>query len=74
MFRVLKQECGWQGVQQRNLKTYTHHLTLAYRPTITSQRLKPQTCSGVFVLRRRLISRKLTLHRDDLNAFLDTAA
>lgn len=74
VFRVLKQECGWQGVQQRNIKTYTNHLTFGLLAYHYLQKLKLQTRSGVFALRRRLISRKLTLHRDDLNAFLDTAA
>lgn len=74
VFRVLKQECGWQGVQQRNIKTYTNHLTFGLLAYMYLQQLKLQTCSGVFVLRRRLISRKLTLDRCKLNAFLDTAA
>jgi SRSO17 transposase len=74
VFRILKQECGWQGVQQRNIQTYTNHLTFGLLAYLYLKKLKLQTRSGVFVLRRRLISGKLTLNRDDLFAFLDTAA
>ncbi|MBO1438475.1 hypothetical protein J3L12_14880 [Meiothermus sp. CFH 77666] len=39
VFRILKQACGWQGVQQRQIKTYTQHLTFTckgskYRPVL----------------------------------------
>lgn len=74
VFRILKQACGWQGVQQRQIKTYTQHLTFGLLAYLYLQRLKVQTRSGVYVLRRRLIARKLTLDRSDLYAFLDTAA
>jgi len=26
-FRVLKQECGWEGVQQQSIPAYRRHLT-----------------------------------------------
>jgi hypothetical protein len=74
VFRVLKQECAWQGVQQRDIQTYNNHLTYGLLAYLYLQRLKKQKRSGVYVLRRRLISGKLILDPDDLNAFLDTAA
>lgn len=69
-----KQECGWQGVQEHSIKTYPYHLTFGLLAYHYLQKVKLQTRSGVFALRRRLISRGMTLNRDDLNALLDTAA
>jgi hypothetical protein len=74
VFRVLKQECGWQGVQQRDIHSYQNHLTYGLLAYLYLHRLKKQKRSGVYVLRRRLISGKLILHQHDLSAFLDNAA
>jgi hypothetical protein len=56
VFRALKQECGWRGVQQRNVRTYTNHLTFGLLAYLYLQRLGSQSRSGVYVLRRRLFS------------------
>lgn len=73
-FRLLKQHCGWQGVQQRSACNYHRHLTLGILALWYLHQLKLTHHTGIEILRRRLIVGKLPLDLHSLSAFLDTAA
>lgn len=70
-FRVLKQHCGWQAVQQRLARNYHRHLRFGMLALWYLQRLRNTHRTGIEILRRRL---KLPLDQADLSAFLDLAA
>jgi putative transposase len=73
VFRVLKQECGWQGVQARRVRSYRTQLTAGVLGFFWLESLaKDQKCS-VYKLRRRLISGRLQLKEVDALEFLEAA-
>ena len=74
VFRSLKQHCGWQAVQQRSPRNYHRHLGFGVLAFWYLYRLKLAHRTGIEILRRRLITRKLPLDSADLCAFLDPAA
>ena len=71
VFRVLKQECGWQGVQARQVRSYRTQLSLGVLGFLWLESLaKARRCS-VYKLRRRLISGRLQLLEADALEFLN---
>jgi putative transposase len=73
VFRVLKQECGWQGVQARRVRSYRTQLTAGVLGFFWLESLaKARKCS-VYKLRRRLISGRLQLKEVDALEFLEAA-
>ena len=73
VFRVLKQECGWQGVQARQVRSYRTQLSLGMLGFLWLESLaKARKCS-VYKLRRRLISGRLRLLEADALEFLNAA-
>ena len=73
VFRVLKQECAWQGCQQRSLRHYYRHLTLGLIAFYFLKSLQKRFKLGVYILRRKLISRKLSINLQDIADFLQPA-
>jgi hypothetical protein len=74
VFKLVKQHCGWQAVQQRTIRTYYRHLSLGIIAFIYLQKLKRKHKTGIEILRRRLVSGKLIINQSDLSDFLDVAA
>jgi putative transposase len=73
VFRVLKQACGWQGVQARRVRPYRTQLTAGVLGFIWLEPLaKTRKCS-VYKLRRKLISGRLQLTEVDALEFLEAA-
>jgi hypothetical protein len=73
VFRVLKQECGWQGVQARQLRPIRSQLTAGVLGFFWLGLLaKTRKCS-VYKLRRKLISGRLQLTEVDALEFLEAA-
>ena len=73
VFRVLKQECGWQGVQARQVRSYRTQLSLGVLGFLWLESLaKARKCS-VYKLRRRLICGRLRLLEADALEFLEAA-
>jgi putative transposase len=73
VFRVLKQECGWQGVQARQVRSYRTQLTAGVLGFFWLESLaKARKCS-VYKLRRKLISGRLQLKEVDALEFLEAA-
>ena len=71
VFRVLKQECGWQGVQARQVRSYRTQLSLGVLGFLWLESLaKARRCS-VYKLRRRLISGRLQLLEANALEFLN---
>jgi hypothetical protein len=73
VFKLLKQHCGWQAVQQRTTRSYHRHLSLGVITFLYLQKLKHKHKTGFEILRLRLVSGKLTINQHDLSAFLDLA-
>lgn len=57
-FKVLKQECGWEGVQQQSIAAYRRHLTLGLLAFIFLDQFKSSRKTTPYKLRRHLISGK----------------
>jgi putative transposase len=73
VFRVLKQECGWQGVQARRVRSYRTQLTAGVLGFFWLESLaKTRKCS-VYKLRRRLIAGRVRLTESDALEFLEAA-
>jgi len=72
-FRVLKQECGWEGVQQQSIPAYRRHLTLGLLAFIYPDQLKSHRKTTPYKLRRQLISGKLKVSELELQRFLEAA-
>ena len=73
VFRVLKQECGWQGVQARQVRSYRTQLSLGVLGFLWLESLaKARKCS-VYKLRHRLICGRLRLLEADALEFLNAA-
>lgn len=72
-FKVLKQACGWEGVQQKSIPAYRRHLTPGPLAFIFLEQLKSQRRTTPYKLRRQLISRKLVLQTADMEQFLMAA-
>lgn len=72
-FRVLKQECGWEGVQQQSIPAYRRHLTLGLLAFIYLDQLKSHRKTTPYKLRRQLISGKLKVSELELQRFLEAA-
>ncbi len=72
-FKVLKQECGWEGVQQKSIPAYRRHLTLGLLAFTFLDQLKSARKTTPYKLRRQLISGKLVLNPADLQHFLTAA-
>jgi hypothetical protein len=68
-----KQECGWQGVQARRVRSYRTRLTVGVLGFFWLESLvKTRKCS-VYRLRRNLISGRLELNEVDALKFLEAA-
>ena len=73
VFRVLKQECGWQGVQARRVRSYRTQLTAGVLGFFWLGSLaKTRKCS-VYKLRRKLIAGRLQVTEVDALEFLEAA-
>jgi len=72
-FRVLKQECGWEGVQQQSIPAYRRHLTLGLLAFIYLDQHKSHRKTTPYKLRRQLISGKLKVSELELQRFLEAA-
>ncbi|GIW36961.1 MAG: transposase [Meiothermus sp.] len=72
-FRVLKQECGWEGVQQQSIPAYRRHLTLGLLAFLYLDQLKSRRKTTPYKLRRLLISGKLKVSELELQRFLEAA-
>ena len=72
-FRVLQQECGWEGVQQQSIPAYRRHLTLGLLAFIYPDQLKSHRKTTPYKLRRQLISGKLKVSELELQRFLEAA-
>jgi putative transposase len=73
VFRVLKQECGWQGVQARRVRSYRTQLTAGVLGFFWLESLAKNRKCSVYKLRRRLISGRLQLKEADALEFLEAA-
>lgn len=73
VFRVLKQECGWQGVQARRVRSYRTQLTAGVLGFFWLESLARTRKCSVYKLRRRLISGRLQLKEVDALEFLEAA-
>lgn len=73
VFRVLKQECGWQGVQARGVRAYRTQLTVGVLGFFWLTALAGARKWSVYKLRRRLISGRLRLSEADALEFLTAA-
>jgi putative transposase len=71
VFRVLKQECGWQGVQARRVRSYRTQLTAGVLGFFWLELLAKDRKCSVYKLRRRLISGRLELKEVDALEFLE---
>jgi hypothetical protein len=72
-FKVLKQACGWEGVQQRTVSSYRRHLTLGLMAFLFLDQQKSQRRTTPYKLRRHLISGKLKVSQLELQRFLEAA-
>jgi hypothetical protein len=50
IFRILRQHCGWQAVQQRSARNYHRHLSFGVLALAYLQKLKSLHCSGLEIL------------------------
>jgi putative transposase len=73
VFRVLKQECGWQGVQARRVRSYRTQLTAGVLGFFWLESLAKDRKCSVYKLRRRLISGRQALKEVDALEFLEAA-
>jgi putative transposase len=73
VFRILKQECGWQGVQARQVRSYRTQLTAGVLGLFWLESLAKDRKCSVYKLRRRLISGRLELNEVDALEFLGAA-
>jgi len=73
VFRVLKQECGWQGCQLRSITAYRRHLTAGLFAFLFLDSLKTKYRASHYKLRRRCIARKLIITTNEIAAFLNAA-
>lgn len=73
VFRVLKQECGWQGCQLRSLTAYRRHLTAGLFAFLFLDSLKTKYRASHYKLRPRCIARKLIVSTDEISSFLNAA-
>jgi putative transposase len=73
VFRVLKQECGWQGVQARRVRSYRTQLTAGVLGFFWLESLARTRKCSVYKLRRKLISGRLQLKEVDALEFLEAA-
>lgn len=73
VFRVLKQECGWQGCQLRSITAYRRHLQAGVLAFLYLDSLKPKYKASHYKLRKRCISRKISVSSHDIAAFFTTA-
>ena len=69
VFRVLKQECGWQGCQLRSPTAYRRHLQAGLLAFLFLDSLKSKYKASHYKLRKRCISRKIFVTTDDVAAF-----
>lgn len=72
-FRVLKQECGWQGCQLRSITAYRRHLQAGLLAFLYLDSLKSTYRASHYKLRKRCISRKIIVTPHDLAGFFAPA-
>lgn len=65
-FKILKQACGREGVQQRTVSSYRRHLTLGLMAFLFLDQQKSQRRTTPYKLRRQLISGKLKVSQLEL--------
>jgi putative transposase len=73
VFRVLKQECGWQGCQLRSLTAYRRHLTAGLFAFLFLDSLKTKYRASHYKLRKRCVSRRILVTSNDVAAFFAAA-
>jgi putative transposase len=73
VFRILKQECGWQGCQLRSITAYRRHLQAGLLAFLYLDSLKPSYRASHYKLRKRCISRKIIVTPHDIAGFFVTA-
>ncbi|MGL4611210.1 MAG: transposase [Trueperaceae bacterium] len=73
VFRVLKQECGWQGCQLRSATAYRRHLMAGLLAFLFLDSLKPKYKASHYKLRKRCISRKIVVTSCDVAALFASA-
>jgi putative transposase len=72
-FRVLKQECGWQGCQLRSITAYRRHLQAGLLAFLYLDSLKPKHRASHYKLRKRCISRRIVVTTQDIVGFFAPA-
>ena len=70
VFKVLKQHCGWHGVQQKTIRSYRRHLTLGLITLLFLEYTKNCSNTSIYHLRRLYTSGRLAPNKAVLERFI----